>query len=504
MNSDIHFDVCIIGSGPASAVLGKSLVGNKIRTVIIESGPDPNSKSIDPRFRALEVYSSSGTVDYPIAESRFRALGGSTNIWTGRCPRLHPIDFEKNAYTPDGAPWPITYNELEPYYVQAEKTLRVRGGVLSDYNPPRSRALPFPPDLDILGLKAIMEEVGITVDDSPTSTSRKTKAPIGLIIDLIKGKRSLSVAEDILPDFVSSRHAVLLSGLTVTRIIPDAAGRIIGVESMTLDGIKRIVRARVIVVACGGIESPRLLLLSRSKNYPNGIGNNNDLLGRYFMEHPRISFYGKLRHKYSTISPFYKVGRSYQFYEQFKLQGLGSVRMSFMQSWVFPDELKDLGFSNFLENLYRLIGRIIKPYLMISATCEMLPSRENRITLTSDLIDLFGNPAADLSLNFSFEDLRTMENVRALIRKIYKDLEAHEVVEADITWSHHHIGTCRMGDNPNTSVVDPNLRVHGIHNLYVLGSSVFVTGGASPPTLTIVAFSHRLAEHLILKLRKGQ
>lgn len=503
MNSDITFDVCIIGSGPAGAVLGKLLVGNKIRTVIIESGPDPSSKPIDPRFRALEVYRSSGSIKYPVEASRSRALGGTSNIWTGRCPRLHPIDLEINAYTPDDAPWPITYNELEPYYEQAEKTLRVRGGALSDYNPPRSRALPLPPDLDISDLKTMMKEVGVTVDDSPTSTARETNAPVGLIIELIKGKRHLRVAEDILHDFFTSPHAVLLSGLTVTRIIPESDGRIFGVEAKTLDGSKRIVRARIFVVACGGIESPRLLLLSRSKYYPNGIGNRNGLVGRYFMEHPRISFYGKLRRKYSTISPFYRVGRSYQFYEKFKRQGLGSVRLGFRQSWIFPEDLEDRSNPNFLKKFATLIRRAVKPFLMITATCEMLPSRENRVTLSSDLNDLFGNPAADLSLNFGLDDVRTMENVRGLIQKIYKDLEAHEIVEADITWPHHHLGTCRMGDNPKTSVVDRDLRIHGIQNLYVIGSSVFVTGGASPPTLTIVAFTHRLAEHLILRFKKG-
>jgi choline dehydrogenase-like flavoprotein len=112
---EMPFEVCIIGSGPAGSVLGKALVDNGIRTVILESGHDSNKKYKDPRLSALDVYRSSGTIAYPVAVSRSRALGGTTNIWTGRCSRLHPIDFEKNAYTPDDASWPITYNELEPY-----------------------------------------------------------------------------------------------------------------------------------------------------------------------------------------------------------------------------------------------------------------------------------------------------------------------------------------------------------------------------------------------------
>lgn len=114
---------------------------------------------------------------------------------------------------------------------------------------------------------------------------------------------------------------------------------------------------------------------------------------------------------------------------------------------------------------------------MISATCEILPSSEKRVTLTSDLNDVFCNPAANLSLDFGLKDLGTVEHARALIRKMYNDLGAHQTVEADITWPHHHIGSCRMVNNATTSVVDGDPCVHGCCRLYVIGSSFFVTGG---------------------------
>lgn len=499
--TEVPFDVCIIGSGPAGSILGKILAENRLRTVIVESGPDPDSKHSDSRFKGLEVYRSSGSIDYPVAASRSRAVGGTTNIWTGRCPRLHPLDFEKNGYTPDDAQWPITYDELEPFYEQAERTLRVRGGVLSDYSPPRKINMPLPSDLDITVLKDMMKGIGITVDHSPTSTAKKRNSLSDLIKELIKGKACLKVAEDILPDFYTMPDGVFVSGLTVTRLITESYGRIGGVEAMTLDGVRSVIRAKIFVVACGGIESPRLLLLSRSTYSPNGVGNNNGLVGRFFMEHPRITYFGKLHHRWGAISPLYQVGRCYQFYENFKHQGFGGVRLGFIQSWFFPDDLKYLGFSNFLQKFVALARRVTTPYLMITATFEMLPSMVNRVALASDLRDTFGSPAADLSLNFSPEDHMTMERVRMLIRKIYEKLGAEEVEEADVSWPHHHIGTCRMGDNPKTSVVDRDLRVHECPNLYVIGSSVFVTSGASPPTLTIAALAHRLAGHLVSKLK---
>ena len=104
-----------------------SLVKHGIKTVILESGPDPRGKSIDPRFQQLDSYRSSGPIEYPVVSSRFRGVGGTSWLWGGMCPRLHPIDFEKNSYTPPGASWPISYEDLQPYYEQAEQALRVRG-----------------------------------------------------------------------------------------------------------------------------------------------------------------------------------------------------------------------------------------------------------------------------------------------------------------------------------------------------------------------------------------
>lgn len=488
LNSSV-FDVCIIGSGPAGAVLGTALVERGIRTIIVESGPDLKNSIHDPRIGKLEVFRSSGALDYPVGASQIRAIGGTSNIWTGRCSRLHPSDFEENAYTPKNASWPITYAEIEPYYEQAERTLGVAGGKLSKYQAPRKSDLPLPAKLDISGLKALLDGVGITVDDSPTSTR-------------VNGSGPLRVAADLVPQFSASRHGTLVSGMTVTRLIPDTTGRIIEAEARSLDGNVNMIRARIFVVACGGIESARLLLLSRSPQFPNGIGNNHDRVGRCFMEHPNVTFSGKIRHTWNTISPDYELGRSHQFYDQFKRQGLGSVILVFIQSWVFPDELKNWDFRSVAGKISNMVGRITQAELRIGATIEMRPSDTNRVTLSSDLKDLFGNPGTDVSISYTDDEIKTLEGVRSLIRKIYADLGAEDVEEMRTSWSHHLMGTCRMGRDPTTSVVDRNLRVHDSPNLYVASSAVFVTGGAAHPTPAITALSHRLADHLIRRLQK--
>jgi len=453
------FDVCIIGSGPAGAVLGKALVDQGFRTVMLESGLDIREGEFDARMQRLDMYRSSGPVSYPIASSRLRALGGTSTLWTGNCSRHKPIDFEA---------WPITYSELEPYYEQAERTLRVHlhgARTLSDYHAPRKKDLPLALSLTNLEpLSLLMQGVGITTDGTPKSqTSIVDRGPVRAIPTL-------------LPGFTDSPQAMLIPKLTTTRLIPDTVGRIVGAEVKNLDGQSWTVRARTYVVACGAVESARLLLLSSSPEFPHGIGNGTDQVGRYFMEHPGIGFEGKVPGMRSLFQ--YEILRGHQFYETFKLRGVGGVILRFMRSSKQPE----------------MLG--------ISGLIEMEPSATNRVTLAADVKDYFGNPGTDLFLHFSEVDLATFDQLRALIRKIYADLGAINVEEESrMHWSHHHMSTCRMGNDPKTSVTDRHLRVHESPNLYVAGSGVFATSGAGHPTLALTALSHRLADHLIATLR---
>lgn len=453
------FDICIIGSGPAGAVLARDLVAAGLRTVILESGFAPDQER-DSRLGQLDVYDPVGDIQYPLAGSRVRAIGGTSAIWTGRCARLHPLDFDVNAYTPPDNPWPISYDMLEPYYERAEETLRVEGPPPSSYHAPRRDNLPLPGDTDLAPLQALLEPADILTESSPTSVSlRQLRGP-------------MRIATDILPDVTESNRAMLIPGVTVTALIDDSSGRIQSVQVRTLSGQESHVQANTYIIACGAVESARLLLLSRTSNHPQGIGNHSDQLGRYFMEHPNLFFRGALTGASHPVSNY--IGRSHQFYEEFKQRGFGSIILVFYWNPRNPELLR------------------------IAATVEMSPERENRISLSPNRRDYFDNPAARLQLVFSDKDKETFTALRQLVGEIYAKLGINDVTEDQtVNWSHHHMGTCRMGQHPATSVVDPDLRVHETENLYVLGSSVFVTAGASHPTLAITALAHRLADHLI-------
>jgi len=482
------YDVCIIGSGPAGVVLATRLAQQGYRTLVLESGVDLAQSASLPKLQQLEIYESTGTIDYPAASTRVRALGGTSNVWTGRCSRLHPLDFEPNAYTPPNAPWPFRYGDIERYYAKAEETLRVRGGELSHFQAPRSGPLPLPPEIDISGLKGLMQRAGVTVDYSPSSTAPSGSGP-------------MRAASDLLPAYLRLPSATLARGVTVTALEADADGRVIAAHVANLDRRTATVRARVFVIACGGIESARLLLLSRPTGGDTALGNLHGRVGRSFMEHPNLQFSGRIEHNWDTLSPSYEIGRSHQFYDAFKRDGYGSILMVFTQSWLYRDDLERWDIEALKKKAGAVFGRLRQAELRMGATCEMQPRDDNRVMLSEHARDLFGNPGADIRLGFSERDLATQQRTRDLIRDMYGKLNAEDVEERPMSWSHHHLGSCRMGEDPRSSVVDGDLRVHGSANLYVAGSASYVTGGAAHPTLLIVALAHRLADHLEGHLR---
>ena len=479
------YDVCIIGSGPAGTTLAKSLVENGVRTLMLESGYGLVRWLMDKRFKkSLADFEVSGDAEYPVENTRGMLLGGTSNFWTGRCERFHPLDFENHPYTPKDNPWPISYKDIDPYYEKAEKILNVRCGERPKYAPSRKIPFPLPPKTDISYLKNIFSKIGVTVDDSPTATPRKMP-------------RFFWFQKEVLPGFLKKSNFTLITGATVTRLVGDSDKKIIGAVVRTLDGEKKMARAKKYVVACGGIATPRLMLLSKSEQFPNGIGNAHDRVGRGFNEHPAVNFYAQLPHQRDTLIPTNKIGRSHQFYDAFRSEKLWSILPVFRQSWVLPHHNMPMTFSNIPRNTIAVFKRFRRATLYIGVVIEMKISDSNRIMLSENKKDVFGDPLAHLNLNYSKEDRRLLDRSRELVRKWYDQLGAMDIHEAQITFSRHHIGTCRMGDNPKKSVVDRNLRVHETPNLYLSGSEVFVTGGSMQPVLTIAALAHRLGDHLV-------
>lgn len=482
------FDVCIVGSGPAGTVLATSLARRGLRTIVLESGTSVARWVADRRVKRLADIDFSGDTDYPLTMTKARAVGGNSNFWTGRCERFHPSDFGTHPYVIPGNPWPLTYADLEPWYDEAERLLRVRGGPRLPSAPPRRGEFALRPSPSIDALRELVRPAGVELDDSPTATPTKTL-------------RFFRVQREILPEFLASPHGTLVAGATVTRLISGPDGAITGAEARTLDGRSAIARARAYVVCAGGIETPRLLLLSRSEAHPNGVGNRHDRVGCGFNEHPSVNFYARVSHTPGTLLPTNKIGRTHQYYDHFRAQGLGSVLPVFRQSWILPHHNMPFRPRNIPKNMLAFLVRSVRATLYIGVVVEMRVSDSNRVTLSENKFDAFGQPLAHLRFSFHDDDRRLLDASRGLVRELYRRVGATHVVEDLVAWSRHHQGTCRMGTDPRTSVVDPNLRVHGVPNLWLCGSETFVTGGAMQPCLTIVALALRLGRHLPEALR---
>jgi glucose dehydrogenase len=467
LDNSAPVDVCIVGSGPAGCVLGTELARAGVRTLIVEAGVNPSAMSPNSGYSQLNVATQSGDMPYPLTATRAMLPGGTTSLWTGNTPRLLPLDFEHNAFTPPGAGWPITYREIDPFYELAEQTLQVIGESNVRYAPKRRRALP-----PTIGSNRLTKDLLASIDIASYDTFRSRT----------KFGGPVRVARDLLPVFSRESTAIFLPGVIARRFIADDSTQIGNVLLEDLDGGQKFLPARVFVLAAGGVESARRLLLSRSAHFPHGIGNHHDQVGRAFNDHFYVNFTGHVRYPEARPEQLPQGVRSYQFYEAFKHAGLGSMVLS--------------------AALHATEARPTVE-LRMTAGCEVLPDPSNRVTLDETSLDIVGDPVAHLHFGAHERDQATQNAARTVVQSLFHHLDATNVQQFPPHWGHHHMGTLRMGRNERTSVVDASLRVHGVSNLYAITSGTFVTAGPSSPTLLIVALAHRLAQHLLRELRVG-
>ena len=308
-------DVCIIGSGPAGAMLGATLVRNGISVVVLESGPrHPFAmrrqgqrdylRGIDPWLRqpqSLDVFSNAGALTYPLNSMRVRGVGGTSLHWQAVTPRLHANDFRMHSVYGVAEDWPLDYAQIEPYYVRAEHELGVAGGD-DPFASPRSAPYPLPPlpynYMDQLLMKAA-EPLGLRFSPIPQARNSKpyggrsqclgcatcTICPTG-------AKASVDLTH--MPEIDQSAHGRVIEQATVLRLEANDDGRVRRAVYAGLDRVERSLEATVFVVAAGGVETPRLLLLSSGKQWRDGLANRSGLVGKGFREHPSCSSSGNV------------------------------------------------------------------------------------------------------------------------------------------------------------------------------------------------------------------
>lgn len=515
--STIDSDICVVGAGPAGMSLALELMNQpQVRVVLIESG----GLEWDERTQSLSDAEVKGQKYYPVSETHLRVFGGSSLSYGGVMTQLGEIDFLERPWVPESG-WPFGKDALEPYQKRAD---------------------------EILGVNHIAPE------DSVGTNSGGTKwETVPLSRPLVRfGKKYKETLEN------SSNVTTLLHS-TVTKLeVDEDASRIDGATVKTLEGNSYRVTARLFVLAGGGLEIPRLLLASNDVMQA-GIGNAYDNVGRYFQEHPRIidcyelpegsrdladQIAGaagtlefsrlaltdetmrdeQLLNYLANVAFGFAGQHSPQWYAIRRIgvtmkdpwrdspyfQGIGGgqskVRWSDVKTTLIRPDLTALSLAGVLVR-----PRSLRRWVEIISGVEQAPHRHNRVVLTTEKDEL-GMPR--IELQWSLDDLEertylrgrelVLEELDRLIPGLSRNrMPVHETWPDGVVGTWHHAGTTRMHPDPKQGVVDSDSRVHGMDNLYVAGSSVMPTSGATAPTYTIVCLALRLADHVKQRLARG-
>ncbi|HEY1614128.1 MAG TPA: GMC family oxidoreductase [Rhizomicrobium sp.] len=484
----LETDLAIIGGGPAGISLALALADTPIRMVLLESG----GERPDPATQALYAGKEDGVHYIPLDATRLRFLGGCSNHWGGWCRPLDPIDFERRDWL-DHSGWPFGRAEIEPYYARAQSLIEA-GPFIYDTPEKWTAALGAPVKLGAGGVY---------------TTYFQFSKQRGSVLPTHFGER---YGDDL--KHIPRLHTYLHANVTGLRLSHDAQ-RLDHLDVATLAGNRFTVKPKIVVIATGGLETPRLLLASNDV-MRSGVGNANDLVGRYFADHPIPGATATLVLFDGVPAPYYQQPQSangawfraaFAPHDAFKRdhQVLGSLAT--VEGEVQLDEVGQAAATE-MALLFGHDPAAMRAYTL-GCGMELAPDPDRRLTLI-DQKDALGMPRARLSMRVSDEDfLRYRNTLKELGRqllaaksgmlRLLRSSRAEWLAEMD--WGNHHMGTTRMHADPKLGVVDANSRIHGIGNLFVAGSAMFPTYGASNPTLNLLALVLRLADHLKEKMR---
>ena len=531
--SDIEADVVIVGSGIAGALLAERLARAGVRVAILEAGPRiDRGKALRRYFQAPfktpeSPYAATPEADFPLTtdphhwyrqsgpdsfkSTYLKAVGGTTWHWLGTCLRLLPDDFRLRSRYGQGVDWPLNYNDLEPFYLQAERELGVSGESSEDLGSPRSGGFPLPPIamsyLDRVFGRAV-SGTGYKVSETPQARNSRFREgrpaccgsasciPICPVQAKYDATVHLARAERL--------GAALHASTTATFVAVDAQGRIEGVHFRRPDLSGGIARGRHHVIAAHGIETPRLLLHSRSDRTPEGVANRSGQVGRNLMDHPiQLSWAVANEPVWPYRGPLSTTGIENQ-----RDGPTRSTRSGFRiqignAGWAWPTGapatlaggLAKAGLRG--DALREAFAHQAARHVELAALTEQLPEAENRIVPDPHEKDRYGVPLPRIHYAVDNYARAGLTAARVVHDRIFARLDCTEVHHHDeFQGAGHILGTCRMGNDPARSVIDSELRSHDHDNLHVLGSATFPTAGTANPTLTIAALSLRLAERL--------
>jgi len=506
-NRVLETDVCIIGAGAAGITIAKEMMDGPLQVILLESG------GMTPDAKTQSLYDGkAGEFKYSLSATRLRYFGGSTNHWRANCRPYDNLDFEKRSWIPLSG-WPLNKSDLVPFYKRAQDICQLGNYDYYDIN--KLKPLLKVPPIVFLGNR---------IQNNVIQTGR--------FLSFGKYYRQL---------ISRAKNITTCTYANATDIeTNEAASTVNRLKVSCLNGNEFYISARIFILATGGIENARLLLASNNIQKA-GLGNEHDLVGRHFLEHPYADFplqisNGKIdvrfysyweRQKVHNTEVWGQLSLSDEVMKEHALTRInvfvepvppkGVLSGQFVKASLTKKKLpRDL--STHTKNIFsdpygigkylftkNVLQRFSGKNYLVRPSFEMIPDPNNRVTL-SDERDSINQLRASLQFRFSSDEKESVSKSLAILGKELGatgfEKGAERLINRPKFYS-HHMGTTRMHDNPRQGVVDRNCRVHGISNLFIAGSSVFPTGSAAAPTLTIVALAVRLADYVKEIIKSG-
>jgi choline dehydrogenase-like flavoprotein len=514
----MDYDVIIIGSGAGGGTLARHLAPSGKRILLLERGDwlprEPSNwlaqdVFVDNRYISPDTwYDADGKAFQPQVHY---FVGGATKLYGAALYRLRPGDFGELQHHDGVSPaWPISYDELEPYYTRAEQLYEVHGARGEDPTEgPASAPYPFPAvshepriqqladDLAAEGLHPFHAPCGVRLNEAnmPYSVCVRCQNCDGFVC-AVHGKSDAEVLG--VRPALEHANVTLLTNARAVRLDTDASGRTVTEVVVERDGTTMSLSADIVVVACGAANTAALLLSSGGDRHPNGLANGSDQVGRNYMFHNSQAVLALSHEENPTI--FQKTLGLNDFYfgsdeHEYPLGNIQMVGKS--QAPMFrgerPGETK-------LAPHWTL-EKVARHAIDFWLSTEDLPLTENRVTVDRDgRLTLAYRPSNDVPKQQLYEKLRSIVGSLRMEPDHLFGRFAYMKNDIPVAGCAHQAGTCRMGSDPATSVLDVDCRAHELDNLYVVDASVFPSIGAVNPALTVMANSLRVGDRLLERL----
>lgn len=502
-------DVCIVGAGAAGGVLAHELSKTGLNVVVIEAGPfwDPQTDFASDElsmtclgWQDTRIVSGGNPLQLGHNNSG-KGVGGGTTHFTGVFLRYHESDFRTKTEDGVGEDWPITYEDLEPYYDKIEKDIAVSGPKdfpwgsfhgpypYPEREPTSANAEIFRKGCEKLGIRSVVAPLAINsapFDGRPPCINR------GFCNQGCKPNAKFSTLVHHIPKAIA-QGAEVISDSMVTQVHTNKEGQATGV-TFVHDGKTYEQKARVIILSNFVIETPRLLLNSANSQFPDGLANSSGWVGKAIMPHSSNDVYAKFPYEIrlykgtpvlATTQEFYKADETGTFARGYTLHAHGSRPVEMAKGITKKGDLWGEQLRNTMLD-YNFYGRV-------TLVGEVLPNPVNCVTL-SDEKDEYGMPVPEVSFSYGQNDLKLINHAVGKMQEILTAAGGTPEFITDDTA--HLMGGCRMGDDPETSVVNSFGQSHDIPNLFICSASMFVTSGGGNPTNTIMALAARTADYL--------